>query len=114
MAQTTLEARQQILDDLAAALDQLGLAVACLSEAFDQLDVDTADRLDVDLYHGRPSPARRSLADLADQLDGRHRDTRHLHKFVFDGGQVQRRAKIDTFAHVDALPKVDDQSGSRQ
>jgi hypothetical protein len=59
MAQTTLEARQQILDDLAAALDQLGLAVACLSEAFDQLDVDTADRLDIDLYHGRPSPARR-------------------------------------------------------
>jgi hypothetical protein len=50
MAITTAEARQQILDDLAAALDQLGLAVACLSEAFEQLAVDAADRLEADLY----------------------------------------------------------------
>src|SRR3954454_13053061 len=50
MAITTAEARQQILDDLAAALDQLGLAVACLSEAFEQLAVDPADRLQADLY----------------------------------------------------------------
>lgn len=47
---TTLEARQQILDDLAAALDQIGLAVACLSEAFEQLAVDSADRLEAELY----------------------------------------------------------------
>jgi|SRR5215208_12813 len=50
MAITTLEARTQILDDLAAALDQLGLAVACLGEAFEQLAVDPADRLEADLY----------------------------------------------------------------
>src|SRR4051812_47094677 len=50
MAQTMVEARQQILDDLAAALDKLGLAVACLSEAFEQLAVDPADRLEADLY----------------------------------------------------------------
>lgn len=50
MAITMAEARQQILDDLAAALDQLGLAVACLSEAFERLPVDAADRLDAELY----------------------------------------------------------------
>jgi hypothetical protein len=50
MAITTTEARQQILDDLAAALDQLGLAIACLSDAFEKLAVDAADRLDTDLY----------------------------------------------------------------
>src|SRR5215212_327392 len=50
MAQTMVEARQQILDDLAGALDQLGLAVASLSEAFEQLAVDPADKLEVDLY----------------------------------------------------------------
>jgi hypothetical protein len=50
MAITRAEAQQQILDDLAAALDQLGLAVACLSEAFEQLAVDSADRLEADLY----------------------------------------------------------------
>jgi hypothetical protein len=50
VAISTAEARRQILDDLAAALDQLGLAVACLSEAFEQLAVDAADRLEADLY----------------------------------------------------------------
>lgn len=50
MAMTQVEQRQQILDDLAAALDQLGLAMACLSEAFEQLAVDAADRLDAELY----------------------------------------------------------------
>src|SRR3954469_18767464 len=50
MAQTMVEARQQILDDLAAALDQLGLAVACVSEAFEQLAVDAADQLEAALY----------------------------------------------------------------
>jgi len=50
VAITTAEARQQILDDLAAALDQLGLAVACLSEAFEQLAVDAADQLEANLY----------------------------------------------------------------
>jgi hypothetical protein len=50
VAISTLEARRQILDDLAAALDQLGLAVACLGEAFEQLAVDSADRLEADLY----------------------------------------------------------------
>lgn len=50
MAMTRTEAQQQILDDLAAALDQLGLAVACLSEAFEKLAVDAADRLEADLY----------------------------------------------------------------
>jgi hypothetical protein len=50
MAQTQVEARQQILDDLAAALDQLGLAMACLSEAFERLAVDAADRLEAELY----------------------------------------------------------------
>ena len=50
MAMTTAEARQQILDDLAAALDQLGLAVACLSEAFERLAVDAGERLEAELY----------------------------------------------------------------
>jgi hypothetical protein len=50
MAITALEARTQIRDDLAAASDQLALAVACLSEAYEELDVDTADRLEAELF----------------------------------------------------------------
>lgn len=50
MAQTTLEARTQILDDLTAAIDQIALALACLSEASEQLPVGTADRLEAELF----------------------------------------------------------------
>jgi hypothetical protein len=50
MARTALEDRGQILDELATAVDQLALAVACLSEAFELLAVDAADRLEAELY----------------------------------------------------------------
>jgi hypothetical protein len=50
MAITALEARTQILDDLAASLDQLALAVACLSEAHELLDDLTAERLEAELF----------------------------------------------------------------
>jgi hypothetical protein len=50
MAMTALEAREQIRDDLAAAIDHLALALVCLSEAYEQLDVDTADRLEAELF----------------------------------------------------------------
>lgn len=50
MAITALEARRQILDDLATALDQLALALACLSEAHELLDDATAERLEAELF----------------------------------------------------------------
>lgn len=50
MAITALEAREQIRDDLAAAIDHLALAMASLSEAYEQLDVGTADKLDAELF----------------------------------------------------------------
>ena len=50
MAISTLEARGQILDDLAAAIDQIALAVASLGEAFELLYAGSADRLEVELF----------------------------------------------------------------
>jgi hypothetical protein len=50
MAISTDEARTQILDDLAAANDRLALAVACLGEAFELLDVMSAERMEDELY----------------------------------------------------------------
>src|SRR3954469_18398647 len=50
MALTALEARTQIVDDLALALDQLALAVACLGEAHELLDDATAERLESELF----------------------------------------------------------------
>lgn len=72
MAFTAREARRQILDDLAAAIDQIALAAACLAEAYEQLDVGTADRLEHDLYlpvqraFGR---AKRTHAQFAERVE---------------------------------------------
>lgn len=71
MAFTTLEAREQILDDLAAAIDQIAHAAALLAEAYEQLDVGTADRLDGELY--RPvqkafGRAKRTHAQFAERV----------------------------------------------
>jgi hypothetical protein len=50
MAITTLEARRQILDDLAAATNRVALAAACLGEAYERLDDASADRLESELF----------------------------------------------------------------
>jgi len=50
MAITTQEARQQILDDLAAATDQIAMAVASLGAAFELLPVGTGERLEDELF----------------------------------------------------------------
>ena len=54
---TTREARDQILDDLAVAVERLALAVACLGDAYEQLSVTSADRLEAELYR----PAQRAF-----------------------------------------------------
>ncbi|MQA75239.1 MAG: hypothetical protein GEU88_12995 [Solirubrobacterales bacterium] len=50
MAITLREARERILEDLAAALDRVALAIACLGEAYELLDVTTAERLEAELF----------------------------------------------------------------
>jgi hypothetical protein len=50
MAYTTLEGRQELLDTLAEATDQIGFALAALSAAYEQLDEPTADRLEEELF----------------------------------------------------------------
>ena len=68
MVQTTLEARQQLLDTLAEATDELGLALASLGAAYEALDVSHADELEEELFrpvqlaYGR---ARRTHAEFA-------------------------------------------------
>jgi hypothetical protein len=71
MAQTTVEARQQLLDTLAEAIEDIGFALASLGAAYEQLDVTHADELEEELFrpvqlaYGR---ARRMHAQFA----GRH------------------------------------------
>jgi hypothetical protein len=72
--QTTVEARQQLLDTLAQAIGEIGFALASLGAAYEQLDVQHADELEEELFrpvqlaYGR---ARRIHAEFA----GRHGGT---------------------------------------
>lgn len=71
MAYTSAEGREQLLDDLAEAVDQIALTVACLGEAYELLDEHAADVLEQTLF--RPAQlaygrAKRTHAEFA----GRH------------------------------------------
>jgi len=48
--QTTAEARQQLLDELADATDEIGVALAALGAAYEQLDTHRADELEEGLF----------------------------------------------------------------
>jgi len=50
VAITLHESRQRILGDLAGAIDQLALATACLTAAYELLTVNPADRLEAELF----------------------------------------------------------------
>jgi hypothetical protein len=50
MTYTNFEAREQLLDDLANATDRIAQALACLGEAYEQLDEQTADQLEQSLF----------------------------------------------------------------
>jgi hypothetical protein len=68
MPYTDLEARQQLLDGLAQATDQLGVALAALGAAYELLDERQGDRLEEELFrpvqhaYGR---AKRTHAEFA-------------------------------------------------
>jgi hypothetical protein len=70
MSYTNVEARQQMLDTLAAATEQLARAVASLSAAYERLDEQQADVLEARLFrplqhaYGR---AQRTHAGFADR-----------------------------------------------
>ena len=68
--QTSAEARKQLLDELADATDEIGVALAALGAAYEQLDTHRADELEeglfrpVQLAYGR---ARRIHSGFADR-----------------------------------------------
>jgi hypothetical protein len=76
MSYTTGEGRERVLADIADATDELALAAAALGEAYEELDEQTADRLEDELF--RPVQAaygrlRRTHAEFAERhrLSGR-------------------------------------------
>jgi hypothetical protein len=71
VAYSTAEARQELLDDVAAATDDLGVALAALGEAYEHLDDTSGDRLEEALFrpvqvaYGR---AKRTHAEFAQRV----------------------------------------------
>jgi hypothetical protein len=68
MPYATADARQSLLDTVAGAIEQLGLALAALGDAYDQLDEHSAERLEQELF--RPAQlaygrAQRTYAGFA-------------------------------------------------
>ncbi len=50
MTYTTANARQELLDGIAGATDEIGLALASLGEAYELVDENTAERLEEALF----------------------------------------------------------------
>jgi len=50
LASLSAETRQQLLDTLAEAIDEIGVGLASLGDAYEQLDESTAERLEEELF----------------------------------------------------------------
>ena len=71
MAYTSAEGRQELLDTLAEAVEHIGLALAALGAAYEQLDEHNADRLEEELF----GPVQRAYGRAKSahaQFAGRH------------------------------------------
>ena len=105
MSYSAGEARQQLLEDMAEATDQLALAVAALTEAYEELDEQTADRLEEELFRPVQSAygrLRRTHADFAE----RHR----LPTRTFEpssGGMHSGDPRVYVDRAVDAIERAD-------
>jgi hypothetical protein len=68
MAYTTAEGREQVLSDLAVAIEQIADAMACLGEAYEQLDEQHGDVLEEQLFRpvqGAYGRAKRTYSEFA-------------------------------------------------
>jgi hypothetical protein len=69
MAYTTAEARQELLDAFAEAIEHIAVALGALGAAYEQLDERNADRLEEELFgpvqlaYGRAKRAHASFAE---------------------------------------------------
>jgi len=105
MAYSAGEARAQLLEDVAEAADQLALALASLGEAYEELDEQTGDALEEQLFRPMQSAygrLRRTHASFAERsgLPGR--------EFAqSSGGQHSGDPRVYVDRAVDAIERAD-------
>lgn len=71
MSYTSAEARQELLDTFAEAIERIGFALAALGSAYEQLDEHNADRLEAELFGPVQVAYGRAKSTYA-QFAGRH------------------------------------------
>jgi len=106
MAYSAGDARRQLLDDVAQATDLLALALAGLGEAYEELDEQTADRLEEELFrpvghaYGR---LRRTHAEFAERygLPGRTFESS-------SGGMHSADPRVYVERAVEAIERADE------
>ena len=119
MAYTNAEARQELLDALADATDELAFALGALGAAYEQLDDQHADQLEEELFrpvqraYGR---AKRTHAEFAARhgLPGREFDTpapgrpsSGVKGFIEDAVDAVARAEAELVALQDSLMPIE-------
>ena len=106
MAYVTSEARQQLLDEVAQAIDRLAIALAAVGAAYEQLDEQAGDRLEEQLFrplqvaYGR---AKRTHAGFADRHGLRGREFAPGTARSSHGLQEQVEDAIDAISGADDL-----------
>jgi len=105
MALAAIEGRQQLLDQIVEAADEIALALASLGAAYEQLDQATADRLEEELFQplqlalGRAKRAHSGFAD---------RHGLGAHSFEPGSpGPASARPKASIDRAIDAISRAD-------
>lgn len=100
MTYTAAEGRQEILDALASAAEELGLALADLSEAYEHLDEHAAERLEETLFrptqaaYGRAKSEHAAFAERS-RLPGRAFETpRQAAPSASAGGLIEKAVDL--------------------
>ena len=111
MSFTTAEGRRQLLDDLAEGTEQIGVALTALGEAYEQLDEQTGDRLERDLFRPVQSAygrAQRTHSEFATRTGLRTRT------FTAPAVGLPAEARDEVARAVDQLHLADDTLGTLQ
>jgi hypothetical protein len=105
MAWGSAEGRQELLDTIVEATDEMAIAVASLGAAYERLDEPTADRLEEELF--RPLQLALGRAKRAHEaFAARH--SLPEHKFAAGSpGQASARPKASIERAVDAISRAD-------
>lgn len=111
MAYTSAEGRQELLEGIGDAADELAYALACLGEAYERLDETNGDALEAQLFgpvQAAYGGAKRTYAEFAKRYGMRSR--------AFPAGEAQRAGSVDALVDwaIEGVTAADEALGRVQ